>query len=520
VGSPLGSNSSSIPAISPSQSFLQYQAVGSLGPGYGPQVNSFGPQSRPDGSRAGHHAQRGGRGGYEQNRDRRPQPIDKPKSKQPISGCEPWILVHTKLGRRFVYNPDKNQSYWRIPDKLKDGILALDQQRIKEKAEALAGVQKDSTPEQATGAPQNPARPTPMMEAGQNIQDNDEDSSEYEEVEVTDDEEDENAPKRQRTEDPTAEDAVEFNEDDIAFQLAAMGQEYGLEPDEYGDGNMEDWEEGAEGGELTQEDSSALFKDLLNDSGVSPYSPWDKIVEEGKLVDDTRYTALTSMKARKEVWEEWSRDKIKQLREQRAKEEKKDPRIPYLAFLQKHATPKLYWPEFKRKYKKEPEMRDATLSDKDREKWYREHINRLKFPQSTLKADLLNLLKGQPVSVLNNATLPAHLPPAVLTDIKYISIEPETRDPLIEAFITTLPPPPLVAVDDQDEDAIKERTEREQRQKALEKRERRVAEEKRRQRRNLELGKGRLREEEADIARAMNVTKKGLKDHLLDQGKG
>jgi hypothetical protein len=520
VGSSSGSNSSSIPAINPSQSFLQYQAVGSLDPGYGPQVNNFGPQSQPDGSRASHHAQREGRGGYEQNRDRRPQPIDKPKSKHHIPGCEPWILVHTKLGRRFVYNPDKNQSYWRIPDKLKDGILALDQQRIKEKAEALVRGQMEATVEEAPGAAQNPARPTPLTGSDQDAQDNGEDISEYEEVEVTDDEEDENAPKRQRTEDPTADDPVEFNEDDIAFQLAAMGQDYGLEPDEYGDGNMEDWEDGAEGDELTQEDSSALFKDLLNDSGMSPYSPWDKIVEEGKLVDDTRYTALTSMKARKEVWEEWSRDKIKQLREQRAKEEKKDFRIPYLAFLQKHATPKLYWPEFKRKYKKEPEMRDATLSDKDRENWYRGHINRLKLPQSTLKTDLLNLLKSQPLSVLNNTTLPAHLPPAILTDIKYISIEPDTRDPLIEAFIATLPLPPLVAVENQDEDAMRERTDRERRQKALEERERRVSEEKRRQRRNLELGKGRLREEEADIARAMNVTKKGLKDHLLDQEKG
>lgn len=419
-----------------------------------------------------------------------------------------------------MYNPDKNQSYWRIPDKLKDGILALDQQRIKEKAEALVRGQMEATVEEAPGTAQNTARPTPLAGSDQDAQDNGEDISEYEEVEVTDDEEDENAPKRQRTEDPTAEDPVEFNEDDIAFQLAAMGQDYGLEPDEYGDGNMEDWEDGAEGDELTQEDSSALFKDLLNDSGVSPYSPWDKIVEEGKLVDDTRYTALTSMKARKEVWEEWSRDKIKQLREQRAKEEKKDIRIPYLAFLQKHATPKLYWPEFKRKYKKEPEMRDATLSDKDRENWYRGHINRLKLPQSTLKTDLLNLLKSQPLSVLNNTTLPAHLPPAILTDIKYISIEPDTRDPLIEAFIATLPPPPLVAVKNLDEDAMRERTDRERRQKALEERERRVSVEKRQQRRNLELGKGRLREEEADIARAMNVTKKGLKDHLLDQEKG
>ncbi len=525
LGSSLGNTGTSIPATNPSQSFLQYQAVGSAGSSYGPQFDNFGPLNETDGRRAGHHAQsggrggRGGRGGYEQNRDRRPQPVDKPKSKYPIPGCEPWILVNTKLGRRFVYNPDKNQSYWRIPDKLKDGILALDQQRIKEKAEALAGSQKESTLEEAPGAAQNPARETSLAEPGHDAQDNGEDTSEYEEVEVTDDEDDENAPKRQRTEDPVAEDPVEFNEDDIAFQLAAMGQEYGLEPDEYGDGNMDDWDEGIQGDELTQEDSSALFKDLLNDSGLSPYSAWDKIVEEGKLVDDTRYTALTSMKARKEVWEEWSREKIRQLREQRAKEEKKDPRIPYMAFLQKHATPKLYWPEFKRKYKKEPEMRDASLSDKDREKWYREYINRLKLPKTTLKTDLLNLLKSQPVSVLNNTTLPGHLPPAVLTDIKYISIEAEIRDPLIEAFIATLPPPNLAAIDDKDEDAVKERNERERRQKALEERERRVSEEKRRQRRNLELGKGRLREEEADVARAMNVTKKGLKGHLEDQNK-
>jgi hypothetical protein len=50
----------------------------------------------------------------------------------------------------------------------------------------------------------------------------------------------------------------------------------------------------------------------------------------------------------------------------------------------------------------------------------------------------------------------------------------------------------------------------------LEVRERHVAEEKRRQKRSLEFGRGKLREEEAEIARAMNVTKKGLKDHLMD----
>jgi len=333
-------------------------------------------------------------------------------------------------------------------------------------------------------------------------------------VEVTDDEDVENPSKRQRTDEEAPDEPVEFNEDDIAFQLAAMGQEYGLDPGEYDDGNMDDWKEGAEGLALTQEDSAALFQDLLNDFGINPYSPWEKIVEDGKLVDDTRYTALTSMKARKEVWEEWSREKIKQLRELRAKEEKKDPRIPYLAFLRKHATPKLYWPEFKRKYKKEAEMRDTSLSDKDREKCYREHINRLKLPQSTLKSDLSTLLKAQPPSFLNNATLPSHLPPSILSDIRYISLDSLTRDPLVEAYISALPPPETAA-EEEDEDTIKERKEKEKRQKALQDRKMHVAEEKRRQKRNLEFGKGRLREEEAEIQRAMNVGKKGLRGHLM-----
>ncbi|PSS18555.1 hypothetical protein M430DRAFT_50555 [Amorphotheca resinae ATCC 22711] len=498
--------------LNPSQSFLQYQAVGSPIPSAGPGFNSF-PQQQPFQGR-GFQGQRGGRDDHDGPRNPRPQPTDKPKSRHPIPGCEPWVLVHTKLGRRFVYNTAKNQSFWRIPDKLKDGILQLDQQRIKEKAEAL---QREKEPAASGGIPGAAEKPaTETREEQQNGGDA-EDSSEYEEVEVTDDEEEENPPKRQRTDEDAPDEPIEFNEDDIAFQLAAMGQEYGLDPGEYDDGNMEGWEEGAQGLELTEEDAVALFKDLLDDFRINPYSPWEKLVEEGKLVDDTRYTALTTMKARREAWDEWSREKIKQLRELKTKEEKKDPKIPYLAFLQKHATPKLYWPEFKRKYRKESEMRDSAMADKDREKLYREHINRLKLPQSSLKADLLTLLKAQPLSTLNNTTIASHLPPAVLTDIRYISLDPAVRDQLIESHIATLPPPPASAAEEESEEAAKERMEKQRRQKALEDRERHVAEEKRRQKRNLELGKGRLREEEAEIARAMNVTKKGLKGHLMGE---
>lgn len=222
------------------------------------------------------------------------------------------------------------------------------------------------------------AEPMPTMHATNGTRHDDE-SDDYEEVEVTDDEDD-SPSKRQRLEAKDDGGPLEFNEDDMAYQLAAMGQDYGLDPGEYDDGQGNDWEEGAEGLPLTEEDSTALFKDMLNDFHIDPYALWEKLIEEGKIIEDERYTCLPNMKSRKDAWVEWSRERIQRLKEQRERQEKTDPRIPYFAFLQRYATPKLYWPEFRRRYKKEPEMRDTKVVDKDREKWYREYVNRKRRP--------------------------------------------------------------------------------------------------------------------------------------------
>ncbi|KAK7742399.1 hypothetical protein SLS53_004545 [Cytospora paraplurivora] len=537
-----------VPAPGPvdaSTSFMQHNAVPNVNLADPRVANAFMAQyNQPSAVQQNHQrggfGGRGGRGGAHGGGDRpRPQPVDKPRSKVAIPGCEPWILVYTKCGRRFVYNPDKNASYWRIPEKLMPAILELDRERIREKAgvgkkdEGAEESKQDDTPERAPG-PQKPEGLEKTDRSAEHKADDenehDYDSSEYEEVEVTDDEDEgdgvdgEHAQKRQRTDDPDDKEdqPIEFSEADIAAQLQAMGEEYGLDPGEYDDGHMEDWPEGAEGLDLSEEDARALFKDLLNDFGINPYSPWEKLIEEGKVIDDSRYTVLSTTKARKEVWEEWSREKIKELKEQRAKQEKKDPRIPYLALLQEKATAKLYWPEFKRKFKREPAMKDASLSDKDREKLYREHINRLKLPQATLKADLVALLKAIPNSLLNNKTLPSHLPPRITTDIRYISLDAKTRDPLVEAFIQTLPPPPPEdgEAEEVDEAAQKALELRRKREKALQDRERAVEEEKRRQEKKLQYSRAMLRDEERELQAALEVSKKGLQSQLTRAGDG
>lgn len=486
-----------------------------MGGSYGGNFNNYEHQNFHGGQNRG----RGGfRGGHSSQDRHRGEPEDRPKHRYGIPGCKPWVLVKTKMGRRFVYNTETNESFWKFPADVMKGVVEFDRIEREKKERRERGEPSEDEDQNIVEPDEEASAEADTRSHTKHTRDEgEEDSSEYEEVEVTDDEGDEgSAPKRQRTEEPGNDQPIEFNENDIAYQLAAMGQDYGLDPSEYGNAEDEEWEEGAEGLPLTEEDSKALFRDLLDDCHINPYSTWEKIIEDGHIIQDDRYTVLPNMKSRKECWGEWARDKIQALKEQREKQEKKDPKIPYLAFLQKHATPKLYWPEFRRKYKKEPEMKDMKLSDKEREKCYREHINRLKLSQSTLKSDLSTLLKSLPLSVLNRSTSLAALPPALLTDIRFISLPTSTRDPLVETYVSTLPLAPDGSSTSTEGEAelAKKRAERARREKALAEREKRVQEEKRRQQRDLEFGKGRLRQEEIELQQAMKVGKEGLRAQL------
>jgi hypothetical protein len=494
---------------------------------------------------------------------------DRPKSKHALPGFEPWELVRTKFGRRFAHNTKTKESYWYIPKDVMPGVIAFERSEKEEKekqenqrwaeeqlremeakskaakinkaadaeegrsrrrrseslqredeeafmAELAAQAEHDEeqdAKEAIKAVEQKPVGP----QAGDYASD-----SEYEYVEVTDTEGEEGDDEEQsqgvlETTDGQAEESqedgpVEFGEDDIAYQLAAMGEEYGLDPGEYGDDQEEEWEEGAEGLPLSEEDAINLFRDMLDDHRISPFTPWDKIIadesEDSILLDD-RYTILPTSRARKEAWELWTKDKAAQLREERAKMEKLDPKIAYLAFLSEKATPKLYWPEFKRKFKRDAEMNDRKLVDKDRERLYRDHINRLKLPESTRKADLITLLKAQPLSALNKSSTKDSLPHQVLGHLHLISLPPNVRDPIIERHIASLPPAPEADEGEWSEEQRaaeeKKRAERRKREAAMAERERQVNEEKHRAGREEAQARRSLREEQAELARYARI---------------
>ena len=156
------------------------------------------------------------------------------------------------------------------------GIIELDIRGAKEKADQAARAEAGESDDTRAGANTTSAAVGDVEMRDEEVEEEDQEElgSDYEEVEVTDDEgegddgEGDRPSKRQRTEEDAAEDedeAMEFTEADFAAQLQAMGEDYGLEPGDYDDGNAEEWPEGAEGVPFIQNG----FTVLLNGGRIS-----------------------------------------------------------------------------------------------------------------------------------------------------------------------------------------------------------------------------------------------------------
>ncbi|KAJ2901524.1 hypothetical protein MKZ38_001709 [Zalerion maritima] len=478
-----------------------------------------------------------------QDRINRPkaQPKDRPMKRVEIPSCEPWILVYTKYGRRFAFNSATGKSYWRIPDKIMKGVLELDVARARGGGEKRNGGGNIGVGGEKDDGDKEVGKKRTREE------EEDDDSSEYEEIEVTDSEGEDggegedgedgghHASKRRRTEEPGGKGPIEFSEADIAAQLAAMQGDYDMEMNMDGDSQQgyqcdyydQEGEEAADEPPLSEEDSHHLFHDLLDDFKINPYSSWEKILEDGKILNDPRYVCLPTTKARRESFDNWSRARIQQIKEARKKEEKKDPRLPYLEFLQEKANGKLYWPEFKRKWRKEDVMNETRLGEKEREKLFREYVARLKLTTERKKKDLVGLLKEQSLGKLNRDTDPVNrLPEKVRTDMRYAALAPDVRGPLVEAYVSSLPLPREGAnnagngEEEEEEESRKRAKERERREDAMRQREEAIREKKRREEMRLNRERMLLREGEREIAEAMKVGRGGLVRQLReDAGK-
>lgn len=104
----------------------------------------------------------------------------------------------------------------------------------------------------------------------------------------------------------------------------------------------------------------------------------------------------------------------------------------------------------------------------------------------------------------------------MLADLRYASLRPSVRDPLVETHIASLPPTTSdVEISPDTQNALsKQREERERREQALAERQKQVMEAKRKQQGALRYSKEMLREGEEEIERAMKVGKEGLRSYM------
>lgn len=399
-----------------------------------------------------------------QDRSRPNRQGDRPKTKTPIPNCAPWILVKTKYGRRFVHNAETKESLWKFPSEVMMAVIDMDRIEWEKKKAAKEAKEQASAKKQASVQDQ-PTAAAAQQPAAQGEQPYDSDS--YEEVEVTDseDEDGDNANKKPRLESDAPIQSLneqppsgpqEFNEDDIAFQLAALEAEEEQDPGyDYDDPEaafeFSDEDVDEDGGvPLTMADREALFRSLLDEYNISPFGTFDALIDTNTptanaVISDHRWVTLPNMSARRATFDSWSRDRVA---ERNAVEQatndvdrinngvpklsKSDPRVSYLTFLSINATPKLYWPEFKRKFRKEPIMTDRHFADKDREKLYREYIPKLKLSESDRRKEFTVLLKSIPKDEWKDVDVPA----SVAKDIRFYGVRDEKRrNELVDAFL-------------------------------------------------------------------------------------
>lgn len=387
------------------------------------------------------------------------QPQDRPKRKEAIRDCEPWILVYTRLRRRFVHNTQTKQSFWKFPDDVMAAVIKHDATKDNVKSAATganetsvsnarqrrsASMQREDEAAMAremASADDVIAKETqPSRTVGNADREDMEEDVVYEEVEVTDSEDDMDtvAPDKEPRD---AQD--ELDEDDFAYQLQAMEQysDVSDQDDQYSDDDRP-------ASDTAQAPQDTFFS-MLDEWKISPYARWESILDPQSttkatdgtdILSDRRFTVLSSARVRKEAFDEWSRQRIadrKVAPRQPQHDDGPDVKTLYLNLLATHAMKPqgLYWPEFKRKYKREAAMQDKRLDDKIRESLYREHMKRLKLPSSQLEADLVGLCQsllnaGQRLDSLD-------LPRQLTGDLRYISLIAKVRNAVISSLSTT-----------------------------------------------------------------------------------
>ncbi|CAG8508885.1 10946_t:CDS:10 [Diversispora eburnea] len=263
---------------------------------------------------------------------------EKAKEKKPIPNTK-WSLVMTTEGNEFYFNSETKKSVWEIPEEISELVKQM----------------KEQMKEQATKDNQKS-----HDKAGIKRKAEDDDESK-----------------------------------DIAYQLQFMEDQDQELLSETGSGdshdqlimNEEGFQQQDKGKEVnfSLEERIIMFKSLLRDVDVSPYSIWEK--ELPRIIHDSRYTLIPTLKQKKEIYDEFCKERAKELRiEKNNKIKNLSAKDEYLKLLEEETTYRSHWDSFKTNSKRDPRFKNFG-DDKEKEKLFRKYVRDLKEKEAERKRE-------------------------------------------------------------------------------------------------------------------------------------
>lgn len=151
---------------------------------------------------------------------------------------------------------------------------------------------------------------------------------------------------------------------------------------------------------VAPEEGRALFKALLYEKDISPFSPWELALPQ--FINDPRYVLLASMKERRDAYEEYCREAGRARRLNKPKavavEKKVDPERDFKALMREEVTStRTRFDDFRKKFKRERRFYSFGRDDRDREKAFKVHLRELgerkRADADRAEADFFELLK-------------------------------------------------------------------------------------------------------------------------------
>ncbi|OCH90979.1 hypothetical protein OBBRIDRAFT_729724 [Obba rivulosa] len=452
-----------------------------------------------------------------------PKKKEKPKVKTPIPGTD-WLRVRTTEGNVFYSHKVRKESFWTVPDEIKDAVAALErEEREKEAREVEAAARKaeeqrlkeveriKSEVEDIVGK-RKAEEAVPVDEVviskRQRVGESDEDEDEDEESE--DDEEEEwqreaaaqlaaeaeEAKKRQEEEKRRKEEEAKAKEAEMEKAAKQL--------------NM------PERVDLSMDEAKALFKTLLREKNVNPLHPWDMSLP--LFVNDPRYVLLPSVSARREAFDEYCRDRARELRQSQVKKEKEasDPKGEFERLLREEVTStRISWTEWRRQWKKDRRFYGWGRDDREREKRFREHLKELgekkRAAAQKAEADFFALLRES--GIVKTGAVWKDVKRKVSHDPRYDAVGSSSlREELFNTFLkahqssatpepsisreASIPPKAETREDDPQE---RERLRKERKERAVKEREEKVRAERNKVEADIDRSRTTLNKEEGEL---------------------